>query len=57
VSIRNEGIALVEIVTGGQEWPGGLLAGWVVAAGRGLFFPSRLSEPAGLQEGIGHHRH
>lgn len=24
---------------------------------RRLFFPSRLSEPAGLKEGIGHHCH
>lgn len=47
----------MESVTGGQEGLGALLAGWVAAAGRGLFFPARLSDPAALQEGIGHNRH
>ena len=42
----------------GQEWPGALLADWVAVAVRRLFFfSSRLSEPAGLQKGVGHHRH
>lgn len=41
----------------GQEWPGALLADWVAVAVRRLFFSSRLSESAGLQEGVGHHRH
>lgn len=56
-STRSEGIGLAESVTGGQELLGAPLGGLVAAAGRRLFFPSCLSDPAALQEGIGHHRH
>lgn len=36
--IRNEDNAPVAVVTGGQEWLGALLVGWVAVASRGLFF-------------------
>src|SRR3546814_9619262 len=42
---------------GGQVWPDDPLGGWVEVVDRGLFFPSRLSEAAALQEGVGHHCH
>lgn len=41
--------------TGLQGWPVALLARWVGVAGRGCFFPPRVSEPPGLQEGMGHY--
>lgn len=41
----------------GSRRLGALLAGWIAAASRGVFFPSRLSDPAALRQGIGHHRH
>ena len=55
--MRSEGNASAVSETGRQEWPGALQAKWVGEADRGLFFPSRLSEPSGLQEGVGYHRH
>ena len=47
------------IGTGSQGWLAGLPAGWAEAAVRRFlfFFPPRLSEAAGLQEGVGYHCH
>ncbi len=54
---RSEGNAAAVSETGGQRWPGALRVRWFWDEGRGFFFPPRLSEPSGLQEGVGHHRY
>src|SRR3546814_9401042 len=57
MSSRSEDNGSVASGIGGQVWPDDPLGGWVEVVDRGLFFPSRLSEAAALQEGVGHHCH